>query len=98
MQVKADKTSLMCDTRSMNTLSPDSKSIASYGEDGTIQIWNPITGKKSEEFVYEGLQDGPIIRLPGRPMALALPLLAPILPFMSARFVSDGQRALLCPR
>jgi WD40 repeat protein len=36
------------------TWSPDSQSIASCSEDGTIQVWEARTGKKSQDFVYQG--------------------------------------------
>ena len=32
----------------MAAWSPDSQNIASCGEDGTIQVWDAVTGKKSE--------------------------------------------------
>jgi transcriptional regulator with XRE-family HTH domain/Tol biopolymer transport system component len=34
--------------------SPDSRTIASCSEDGTIQVWEARTGKKSQDFVYQG--------------------------------------------
>lgn len=34
--------------------SPDSQSLASCGADGTIQVWNALTGVKSDTFTYNG--------------------------------------------
>jgi SRSO17 transposase len=36
--------------------SPDGQSIASCGEDGTIQVWSALTGKASDTFRYGGDQ------------------------------------------